>query len=238
MGNTLVKKKLLGLGLRSQIQRDTENAGGGGGTGSDEGGTDGDDDAGEDSDEGGDDKDGDDKDDKGSAKPKTVPESKFLQSQRHLAESDRKKAALEEELKKLKLKDLPDAEKVAAELKEAQDSASTYKSKYESMARTNAFLRTSGDLKIAWKNSTAALKLAELADLTINDDDSVDGITDAVKDLAKEHPYLVAEAEKNGEENGKPGRKSGSPVGSKQGGSKTPPGKLSDEELRRMFPGL
>lgn len=231
--------------MHVRFQRDPENAGGGrgtgeGGAGGDEGGDDGNGGDGE----GSDDDEANDEEDKASkgkaSREKTVPEAKYLQLRKHLSESDRKKQEALDELKALKTKDLPEAEKLTAERDEAVKDRDMYRGKYENMARTNAFLTASGDLKVGWKNATAALKLADLEDLVINDDGSVDGITDAVKALAKEHPYLVAEPEKDSDNDGKekPGRKSGSPVGSKQGGKTNTTGKWSDEELKRLFPAL
>lgn len=236
-----MKKSLLGVRLRSRVLRDTEaGAGGGGAAGDGSGDAGGDDDAGDDdSDDDGDGEEGKgkDKDGKDSEKSKTVPESKYLQIKRQLSEADRKKQEALDELKQLKLKDLPDAEKQAEELKDALESASTYKNKFENMARTNAFLTASGDLKVSWKSATAALKLAELDDLQINDDGTVEGIKDAVKALAKDHPYLVSTTTED-DSNGKGPTKSGSVVGSNQGKGKKPAGTLSDEELRRRFPSL
>lgn len=234
MGNTLVKKSLLGVRFSTRYARD-ENAGNGGGAGSgDAGGTD--DAGGADTDDDAD----DDQDDKGAGKAdseKTVSEAKYLQIKKHLSEADRKKAELEAELKALKTKDLPEVEKLRAEHEEAAKAAEKYKVQFQTMARTNAFLTASSDLKIAWANTASALKLAELEDLEINEDGSVDGIKDAVKALAKDHPYLLAP--KDSEEDGKstPPAKSGSVVGSKKKGTK-PEGEYTPEELRRRFGAL
>lgn len=231
-----MKKSLLGAGRwAARYSRDvTDGTGGGGADGAPTDGAG--DDSGDDG-SGGDD-DGDNGED-GDAKPssekdKVVPESKYLQIKKHLAEADRKKQEALDELKKLKTKDLPETEKLKAEHEEAVQAAATYKGRFEKLARTNAFLMASGDLKIRWANSGAALKLAELDELEINDDGSVDGIKDAVKALAKDHPYLLAPSE--GTDEKKP-PKSGSVVGSTKRGTKTEK-ELSDEELFKRFPAL
>lgn len=234
MGNTLVKKSLLGVRLRTRFQRDPESAGGGGGENGDKGagastGDDGDESAGDDEEEK--------KDEEESSSEKTVSESKYLQIKRQLSEADRKKQAALEELKALKEKDLPDAEKQARDLKEAQESAAAYQVKFQNLARTNAFLTASSDLKISWVKVESALKLAELDDLEINEDGSVDGIKDAVKALAKDHPYLLAPKDSEEGNNGKGATKSGSVVGSKNTGKK-PEGEISEDELKKRFPAL
>ena len=129
--------------MRTRFQRDPENMGGGGaagesGAGGDEGGDDGDE-SGEDPDDDADDEEGKASKDKAS-RERTVSEAKYLQIKKHLSKADARKAELEAELKALKTKDLPEAEKITAERDEAVKDRDTYKGKYENMARTNAFL--------------------------------------------------------------------------------------------------
>jgi hypothetical protein len=228
-----VKKSLLGVRLSARYNRDPENAGGGGGTSTGgEAGVGGDEDT--DDEEGGE---GEDEDDEGSAKPKTVSEAKYLQLRKHLSEADRKKQEALNELKALKEKDLPELDKIKGELETTAKERDSYRGRFENLARTNAFLMASDDLKVKWANSAAALRLADLEDLEISDDGkTVDGIKDVVKNLAKEHPYLVAKATDGDEKETAP-TKSGSVVGSKKTGTKkdeTP----SDEELKRLYPAL
>lgn len=241
MKNTLVKKTLIGYrkarpGETGQqpiwlAQGGSEDANDDGGAGDDSGNSDG----GDDGDDGGEGDSGE-EEGKGSkaSREKTVPEAKYLQIKKHLAEADRKKQEALDELKKLQTKDLPEAEKLTAERDEAVESAKTYRGRFEKLARTNAFLMASGDLKLTWASTTAALKLAELEDLEINDDGSVDGIKDAVQALAKEHPYLLAPSE--GKEKKDP-PKSGSVVGSTKRGTKTKQ-EISEEDLRKRFAAL
>ena len=168
----------------------------------------------------------------------TVSQAKYDQIKKHLAEADRKKQAALDELKKLKTKDLPEAEKLKADLDEASTERDTYRDKFTKLARTNAFLMASQKLKVNWNNASTALKVGDFDDLEINDDGSVDGMEQAVKDLAKEHPYLVAKEQSGDEEDGtKRPPKSGSVVGSKNKGKK-PEGELSDEDIRKRFPAL
>ena len=51
-----------------------------------------------------------------------------------------------------------------------------------------AFLKNA---KHAWKNPAAALKLADLSDVEINDDGEVDGLDEALDALAESDPYLL-----------------------------------------------
>lgn len=230
-----MKKSLLGVRLRTRVQRDVVEGATGGGAESDAGAsTDDDTGTGDDDDEGGDDGSGDDD----SSSEKTVSEAKYLQIKAQLQASDRKKQAALDELNRLKTKDMPEAERAATELKEAREQAAAYKDRFEKTARTNAFLTASSELKVVWVNADTALRLAELDELEINDDGSVDGIKDAVKALVKDHPYLLAPKDSedtNGKEKGP--TKSGSVVGSKNQGKK-PEGEISKEDLLKRFPNL
>lgn len=215
--------------LRTRVQRDPENAGGGGGEN----------DVVEQDDDSGDDESEDDEEEKGEEKSsgeKTVPEAKYLQIKNQLAQADRKKQEALNELNALKTKDLPEADKLKAEKEAAEQQAATYKTRFEKTARTNAFLKASGDLKLAWVNTDTALRIAELDDLEINEDGSVDGIKDAVKALAKDHPYLLA-PQNSTSTTGTGATKSGSVVGSKNTGKK-PEGEYTKEDLLKRMPSL
>lgn len=212
-----------------------------GGSGEGEGG---DDDAG---DEGTDD-DADDTEEAKASKEKkpageqTVSLARFKKLEKHLSAADSKREAAEKELQQIRDKDLPAVEKAERDRAEAVTKAEKLESKYAKLARQHAFLLETQQQKVTWKNPKSALKLAELDELEINEDGSVEGISDAVAALLKDHDYLVDKPKKDDDEDEedtttarKP--KSGSPVGGKQ--KKTvPPGHMSDEELRNTFPAL
>jgi hypothetical protein len=179
-------------------------------------------------------------------KTKRAPtQAEYDRVQKHLSNADRKKQAAEtrakelaEELRQLKTKDLPDAERVKAEHESVVAERDSYKTKFEKLARTNAFLLASESAKVTWANSSAALKVGDLEDLEIEEDGTVVGMVDAVKELAKAHPYLLApkdSTEKDTKDTSV--TKSGSVVGSKVKGKKTEQ-ELSDDEIRRRFPSL
>lgn len=171
----------------------------------------------------------------------TVTLAKFRKLERHLSAADKRRTEAEKELQQLRDKDLPAVEKSERDRAEAVARAEKAESQYTDLARRHAFLLESQRQKIQWKNPTAALKLADLDELEVGEKGTVDGITEAIEALAKEHAYLVEVPKTEDEDDDKDSKaskpKSGSPVGGRQK-QKTPPGHKTDEELRNMFPAL
>lgn len=166
--------------------------------------------------------------------------ARFRKLEGHLRAADQKREAAEQELKQIRDKDLPAVEKAERDRAEAVAKAEKLEGKYAKLARQHAFLLETQNQKVTWKNPKSALKLAELDELEINEDGSVEGISDAVTALLTDHEYLVDKAKSDdADEEEEPVRKpkSGSPVGGRQK-KKVPPGHMSDEELRRAFPAL
>lgn len=233
MRNTLVKKIL--LSARQQRfagwthLRNNDAGEGDGGAGA---GAEGDD--GEETDE---ESDQEGKETDTSSREKTVSEAKYLQVKKHLSESDRKRQAAENELKQLRQKDLPEAEKLKADYEDAVKERDEYQGKFTTLARTNAFLMASQELKVNWVNAKTALKVGDFDDLEIAPDGSIPEMESAVKKLMKDHPYLVTAQDTGDEEDTKTRVKSGSVVGGKKTGKKTEQ-ELSEQDLRRRFPAL
>lgn len=200
----------------------------GDGTGGDPGGE------GEDDSAGGD---GEDDEDKGtgSEQPKMVSQAEFDRIKKHLSEADRKKNEALQRLRELETKDLPEAEKLKIDHEEAVKDRDTFRERWSTLARTNAFLMKSAALKLNWVNAEAALKLGDLDTLEIEADGTVVGIEDALKKLAKDHPYLLAPTQSDEEDTRPP--KTGAQVGNTKRGKK-PESEFSEEELRRRFSAL
>lgn len=158
----------------------------------------------------------------------------------HRSRADQKREQLEQELKKLREKDLPEVEKVKAELDEAKKKGEQTSSAFRKLALTNAFLIASQKAKINWHDPDVARVSANLSELEVGDDGQVDGMEKIVKDLAKAKSFLVdsgkttdtedkSEKPKNGA--------SGSAVGSGNN-SKGEPGKPTKDDLYKRFPAL
>lgn len=134
---------------------------------------------------------------KSKSKPKETPEQKVRRLNK---ENQAKRLALEAAEKKLR--DIEDADK--SELEIAKRDYEELKAKYEKVPETlnslrieNAFLKLSG---YNWHDPDDALdRILKDPDVTIDDDGTVDGLEQAVKDLAKKKPYLL-KGEEDGEE--------------------------------------
>lgn len=187
--------------------------------------------------------------DKGSEKSKSDPHAeriaqleKDLQTMRtHLSNSDKKKAAAEKELKELKDKDLPEAEKLRKEAAEAKERGEKQSKALRDLALTNAFLLASQRGKINWHDPEVAQSAAvKYEGIEVDENGVVTGMADAVKKLAKDKAFLVdagkpAEDKDEKEKNGP----SGSTTGAAGGGSKTKTkGQLDKDELRRKYSAL
>lgn len=169
---------------------------------------------------------------------------------KQLSESDKKRAAAERELAELKKKDLPDNDKLKADLADITKERDDLQGKFTNLARTNGFLTASAQAGISWHDLEDAMAAGrrELKDLEIDDEGGVDGILELVKDLAKRKPHLVkpAKADDDGEDededkskrNGKRNGASGSGVGSRGPKRKGKPGEPSRADLLARFPSL
>jgi len=102
--------------------------------------------------------------------------------------ADQRAAKIEAELKQLRDKDLPEAEKLQRDFQEAQKQVEQLQTANKDLALKVAFLK---DNTHTWHDPESALKLADLAQVEIQADGTVNGLKDALKALATSHPYLV-----------------------------------------------
>lgn len=223
--------------------------------GADEGGEDESDEADEeDEDDDADNKGDDDKDSK-KGKKRTGPVSReeYERIKNHLSKSDSKKADLEKELADLKKfkdeherKGNTDLQNAQADLKTVTQERDSLQERFANLARTNAFLTASAQAGIRWFDPEDAQAVAgkALKELEIDEDGTVEGITQLVKDLAKRKKHLVNTGDEDTDDDEgdkKTVRRgaSGSGVGSvKNGKARGKKGELSREELIKRFPAL
>lgn len=141
-----------------------------------------------------------------------VSRSDFEAIQNRMKAADQRAAQYEAKLKELQQKDLPEAEKIKAEYEAAVQQLEKFKESNRKLALETAFLK---DNTYAWQNPAAALKMADLSGVTIDDDGHVTGLKDALKKLANSEAWMLKP--KAGNEGGSGGTASGGTGGATQG---------------------
>lgn len=181
--------------------------------------------------------------DKSKKKSDTVSRADFDRLKKHLSESDRKKAELQKFKDEAERKGNTELQNLQKDHTKLTEDHTKLQGRFNKLALVNAFLTASAQEKITWHDPKVAQKAAELDDLEIDEDGNVEGIREAVKNLAKKSKYLVNSGSEKDEDEGeeKPARKRG-PSGSGVGSVKTSKGKkdgqMSDDALRARFPAL
>lgn len=146
-------------------------------------------------------------------------ENKDLQGQLDKALAD---------LKAFTDRDKTEIEKATGAVQDLTDQNAKLADKVNKLALENAFL---SDNTFKWRNPRAALKLADLSKVEIDDDGTVTGLGEALKALAKSDPYLLAEEAGDDDQSGK------SPTGQPPK-NKTPRGTPEREKLLAKYPAL
>jgi hypothetical protein len=170
--------------------------------------------------------------------------NRLRNSDRRRSEAEAKAAALQKEKDDKEREGKPELDNLKKDHEAITAEHGKLKEKFAKLARVNAFLTASQEEGITWHSPKIAQRSADLDDLEIDEDGNVEGIRQAVKDLAKKHKYLVNSGYGDDDDEGDkkpPARRgaSGSTVGStKTGKGKAEKGKFTDEELKRRFPAL
>lgn len=137
----------------------------------------------------------------------TAPAARYTEAEmeairNRMRAADQKSGQLEAQLRQLQDKDLPELEKLKRDFDAATKEREALKVAVNQTRLENAFLK---DNKYKWKNSSAALKLADLSKVEINEDGTVMGLTQALDALAKSDPYLLDTEETKQEPTGSTG---------------------------------
>lgn len=203
-----------------------------------------DDASGDDDDDSNEDDDGDDDDDESEKNPRVKELSdenaKWRTKNRRKAE---RIAELEKELAEAKKGSGVKKDKKDGDEDEGKDGAATQrvtelesentslKESLEALRIQMAFVQNT---KYNWKNPKTALRLADLSEVTIDEDGDVEGLDEALKKLAEDEPYLLVDDSDDGDDDK---QKKSTPTGRppKRGSkSKTPDRKA----LEKKYPAL
>lgn len=120
--------------------------------------------------------------------PAGVSREEFDAVRNRMTAADQRASKAEQELQKLRDKDLPEAEKLKRDYETSQKQVTELQATNQKLALEVAFLK---DNTYTWHNPQSALKLVDMSQVTINEDGSVSGLKDALKALATSNDYLV-----------------------------------------------
>lgn len=149
---------------------------------------------------------------------KTYSQQEYDALAARMKAADQRAAKFESDLKQLRDKDLPEADKLKRDHEEAVKKAEQYQRELEEMRISNAFLT---DNTYKWRNPATALKLLDRGKISIDSDGQVIGMKDALTALAKSDDYLLEP--KQGNDSGQQGQGGTAPGNNGgAGGGKTP----------------
>lgn len=140
-------------------------------------------------------------------------------------------------LKEVEDKDKSELERLKGDHTTALEKLKKLEKQNKAGAIERAFLKNN---KFKWHSADAALKLVDLAEVEYDSETGeVTGMVDAVKQLAKDHPYLIDKGEDDDSGSAGDGGKGGTPTGGSIGGSNKK-GKRNAERARleKRFPAL
>lgn len=126
----------------------------------------------------------------------TVPKADADALRERMKAADQRAAKFEQELKQLRDKDLPEAEKLKRDYEESQAQVKQLQETNNALALKVAFL---SDNTYSWHNPERALRLVDLSQVEIQADGTVSGLKDALKALATSDAYLIKQEPKDQE---------------------------------------
>jgi hypothetical protein len=130
----------------------------------------------------------------------TVSREDFERIQNQLRAADQRRDAAEKEAQKLKDAQLSEGERQTKELNETKATNQQLQAQIKDLQIQNAFVT---DNTHDWHDARAALKLADLSGVTIDETGAVKGLKEALEAVAKSSPYLLKpKAETAGSESG------------------------------------
>jgi hypothetical protein len=102
--------------------------------------------------------------------------------------NDRQRQELQNQLQQIRDKDLPEAEKLKRDAEAIKAENERLKADLQKRVVENAFLK---DNTVKWHDPSAALRLADMSQVVVDDDGTVSGLKKALEDLAKANPWMI-----------------------------------------------
>lgn len=161
------------------------------------------------------------------AAPAGVSREEFDAVRARMQAADQRASKAEADLKQLRDKDLPEADKLKRDFEESQKRVTDLQATNQKLALQVAFLK---DNTYTWHNPENALKLADLSQVTVEEDGSVSGLKEALKALATNNDYLLKKEAASTQET--------TPAGTATGNNGGNAGKPSSKGLAARLPAL
>ncbi len=149
---------------------------------------------------------------------------------RKRTEAERELEKAQAKLKEIEDKDKSELERATGRVKELEDSLGKLQGELDDLRLDNAIL---ADSKHNWRDRKAVLRLLDRSGIEFKDG-KPSGLEAALKSLAQESPYLLAEEKKGPEDPGKGQPSTGKAPASRDGNEP----KHTREDLAKRYPGL
>jgi hypothetical protein len=163
----------------------------------------------------------------------TVSRADFEQIKNQLRAADQRRDAAEKKAQALEDAKLSESERTTKALKDTQAENTALQAQVKDLRIQNAFLT---DNSHEWHDPKAALKLADMASVEIDDEGNVKGLKEVLEALAKSSPFLL-KPKADGEDDGKKPAEPG-PVLTGVGGGGTGQTGSDKNSIMKRFPQL
>jgi hypothetical protein len=146
------------------------------------------------------------------------------------SEAEKRAEQAEAELKKIADKDKSELERATGRVQELETQNDKLQQQLDDLRLDNAIL---ADSKHNWRDRRAVLRLLDRGEIEFRDG-KPQGLENALKKLAQESPYLLAEEEKKNEDPGKGQPSTGKAPATRNGNAPS----VDRDALARKYPGL
>lgn len=156
----------------------------------------------------------------------TVSKADFEKVVNQLRAADQNRNKVEQELRQLRDKDLPEADKLKRDFEEVSARVTTLEGDLKKARIENAFLKAN---KYRWQDPEVALAVADMSAVTIDAEGHVTGLEAALERLAKAKPWMLQQQDNANEGEDKNRPPAGAPPMNGAGGATgSPKGALAE----------
>lgn len=162
----------------------------------------------------------------------TVSKADFERAVNQLRAADKRREEAEQQLRQIRDKDLPEAEKLKRDFTEVSARVTDLESSLKKTRIENAFLKAN---KFKWQDPEVALAVADMSAVTIDDEGHVTGLEAALERLAKSKPWML---DKSGESSDDGASAPAGPTGTPPMNGQPSSGRPDRAAMVKRFPAL